>query len=86
VDVSQLELRLPVREVPNCGVVKTPASPVLPAGQVLAPGAAAAATPAPRRSAAHRRKGRRSHRHRLMQRRGHRHRSPGTRPGTPASC
>ena len=70
IDVSQLELRLPVRESPDCRVVKSPLPPVIPRAQVPAPGPPTAA---------------RSHRHVTRHRRGHRHghRTPGR---APASC
>jgi dienelactone hydrolase len=45
VAVNRLELRLPVRETPDCRVVLPAAAPVLPAGQVLAPGVSATAAP-----------------------------------------
>lgn len=38
VGVERLQLRLPVRERPDCSVVRPPLRPVLPAGQRLAPG------------------------------------------------
>ena len=43
IDVERLELRLPVREKPDCRVVLPTAAPVLPPGQELAPGVAAEA-------------------------------------------
>jgi hypothetical protein len=43
VGVDGLELRLPVREPPDCRVVLPAAAPVIPAGQELAPGVSAAA-------------------------------------------
>jgi hypothetical protein len=41
VAVNQLELRLPVRDAPDCRVVQPIAPPVVPAGEMLAPGVAA---------------------------------------------
>lgn len=41
IDVERLELRLPVREKPDCDVVLPTAAPVLPPGQQLAPGVSA---------------------------------------------
>jgi hypothetical protein len=38
IDVEGLELRLPVRERPDCDVVRPAAAPVLPPSQELAPG------------------------------------------------
>jgi predicted acyl esterase len=38
IDVSRLQLRLPVRQRPNCKQVRFPAPLLLPAGQPLAPG------------------------------------------------
>jgi hypothetical protein len=43
--VDALELRLPVREPPDCTVVLPKAAPMVPAGQALAPGVPAAAAP-----------------------------------------
>lgn len=43
--VRRLELRLPVREAPDCRVVLPTAAPVLPKGQGLAPGVPATAAP-----------------------------------------
>ena len=43
VDVRRLELRLPVREQPDCTTVLGRSAPVVPAGQQLAPGVEAAA-------------------------------------------
>jgi predicted acyl esterase len=43
VEVRRLELRLPVREQPDCTTILTRAAPVLPAGQQLAPGVDASA-------------------------------------------
>jgi hypothetical protein len=45
VEVGRIELRLPVREVPDCRVVMPAAAPVVPAGQALAPGVSAATAP-----------------------------------------
>jgi hypothetical protein len=45
VEVGRIELRLPVREPPDCRVVMPAAAPVVPAGQALAPGVSAAAAP-----------------------------------------
>jgi hypothetical protein len=45
VAVERLELRLPVREVPDCRVVLPAAAPVLPPGQQLAPGVRGSAAP-----------------------------------------
>jgi hypothetical protein len=42
VDVRRLELRLPVRERPDCEAILRPLAPVLPRGQKLAPGVRAA--------------------------------------------
>ena len=54
VEVRSLELRLPVREEPDCRTVLGRSAPVVPEGQQLAPGVAAAASTAcreePRRS------------------------------------
>jgi hypothetical protein len=44
IEVERLELRLPVRERPDCRVVQPAAAPVLPPGQELAPGVSARAT------------------------------------------
>jgi hypothetical protein len=41
IGVSRLELRLPVRETPDCRVVQPFAPPIVGAGEVLAPGVAA---------------------------------------------
>ncbi len=46
VDVRRLELRLPVREAPDCTTVLGRAAPVLPAGYELAPGVDARASSA----------------------------------------
>ena len=43
--VSRLELRLPVREEPDCVTVMPAAAPRLPPGQELAPGLAPEAAP-----------------------------------------
>ena len=40
VTVQRLQLRLPVRQRPNCGRIRRRAKPILPAGQVFAPGGA----------------------------------------------
>ncbi len=45
VEVERLELRLPVREEPDCRTVLPAAAPVLPAGHELAPGVGASAAP-----------------------------------------
>jgi hypothetical protein len=45
VAVQRLELRLPVRERPDCRVILPALAPVVPAGQPLAPGVSAAAAP-----------------------------------------
>ena len=45
VDVERLELRLPVRETPDCRVVLPTAAPIVPPGQSLAPGVRATAAP-----------------------------------------
>jgi hypothetical protein len=42
VGVSELDLRLPVRETPDCRVVMPPAAPVIPPGQEAAPGVSTA--------------------------------------------
>jgi hypothetical protein len=44
VTVSDLELRLPVRDLPDCRTIRPTANPVLPPGYRLAPGVAAART------------------------------------------
>jgi hypothetical protein len=43
--IERLELRLPVREEPDCRTVLPAAAPVLPAGHELAPGVSGAAAP-----------------------------------------
>jgi len=43
IEVKSMELRLPVREAPDCSVVLPSAAPALPAGAELAPGVSAAA-------------------------------------------
>jgi dienelactone hydrolase len=45
VRIERLELRLPVREGPDCRTVLPAAAPVLPAGHELAPGVSTAAAP-----------------------------------------
>ena len=45
IEVDRLELRLPVREPPDCRVVLPAAAPLRPPGQALAPGVAAAPAP-----------------------------------------
>jgi hypothetical protein len=62
IEVQRLELRLPVRERPDCQVVLPAAAPIRPLGQALAPGvsrtaAAACDTPTRRTGAGSKRRG-----------------------------